>query len=116
MTTQGLRFPASLLTRLVGVLALAASMAVLSAVMGTTLQKRTADLATASIRKPTWHVFHHLLATQTILLGQEWALGTSFLVQVAVMCSLRVTARLGTGTGEWARGWFGTTRLRWVED
>lgn len=103
MTTQTLALPARLLTRLGCVFAFARSMAILLAKMRAAFQRLPTNLTATRIGEPARHIFHDLLTTQTFLLGEERALGTSVGVSVAVMCSLRVTARLGPLA--WERAW-----------
>lgn len=116
MTAQRLTLPARLLTRLGCVLALTRPVAILPAKMRAAFERLATNLAAARIYEPTRYIFHYLLAAQTILLGQEWALGASIGIGVAVVRRLRMTTGLRSLAWEGARRWLCAAWLRRIQD
>jgi hypothetical protein len=100
VTTQSFGLSASLLTGLRRIFAFTWAMTILLAEMRAALERLTARLAATSICEPARHVFHHLLATQAFLFGEEWTFWTAICIDMAVMSRLRMTARLRSATRE----------------
>lgn len=66
-------------------------------------ERLTANLTAARICEPARYIFHHLLAAQALLLGQERTLWASIGIGMAVMRRLWMAARLGPLA--WERTW-----------
>jgi hypothetical protein len=80
-------------------------MALLLALVCATLERTSADLATAYLSQPTWLILENTLATQTRLCRQKSALGTWLVILVATMVQLKMSTILGSLTLEttWRR-------------
>ena len=103
VTTHRLALPTCLLARSRGILAVARSMAILLARMGTAFQSFSTNLSTANICQPAGLILQRPLATETHLLGQKRTLRAVLLICMAVVLRLRMAARFGSFTGERTR-------------
>jgi hypothetical protein len=89
---------AELLTALLpaGLFALAWTMALLLALVGTAPECLAANVSTANIRKPTWLIFKYVLTAQARLGRQEGAFRAALFVSVTVVAHLWVAAIFGS--------------------
>jgi hypothetical protein len=60
--------------------------------MGTTFQRPTANLTTSDFRQPTGLILERVLSAETSLRHQEWTFGAAFVIHMAIVSNLRVTA------------------------
>lgn len=116
VTTQRLVLPASLLAWLGCVFTFTGSMAIFLAEVRAAFERLATNLTAARICEPARYIFHHLLATQALLLGQERTLRASIGVGMTVMRRLRMTTRLRSLTWERTRRWLCAAWLRRIQD
>lgn len=106
-----LRLATRLLARLaIGILAVAWPMTEFAAMVGSTTQQFSANLAATDILEPTLLVLEFLLAAHAVLLDQERALRTCLVVLMAVVRDLRMAAGLRSVAGVPTRWRIGTAR------
>lgn len=103
VTAHRLALPTCLLAGSRGIFAVARSMAILLAHMGTAFQSFSANLPTANVCQPAGLIFQRPLATKTHFLGQKRALRAILLICMAVVLRLRMAAGFGSFTGERTR-------------
>lgn len=116
MATERLGLATRLLAGLGGVFAFTRTMTVFPTGVRAAFEWLPAYLTAARICQPAGHIFQHLLAALALLLRQEWALRTAFVVGMAVVRGLGVTAWLRAFTLERASRWLRATRLERKQD
>ena len=98
------------------VFALAGTMALSTACVNPASKLSAADLAASDISQPARLIFHSLLAAHTTLLHEERTLGARFVIQMAIVGDLRMTARLGSCAWIPARRRLGTAWQRRLQN
>lgn len=98
MTASSLRLRTSLLTFLPGVFAVSSFMACFTAEVQATFQLKSADLTAFDFIEPTLLIFQSLLTTDAILFNEKRTLWARFVVIVAIVRDLWMSACLGSFT------------------
>ena len=116
VATRLLRLATLLLTVLHGILTFAWLVTCLPTGVRPTLQRLVAYESAERISPPTWLVFEALLAAHTLLLGQEGAFWTVFIIGMTVVCDCRMSTRRRSSTWEITWRWSSATWQRCLKD
>jgi riboflavin transporter FmnP len=93
-----------------GLLALAWTMALFLAFVGTTSKCLPTNISAADVGEPARLVFQHVLAAETSFRGKKRTLRAALIVAVAVVTHLWMATSLGSLAGKAARRWCCATR------
>lgn len=96
-------------TMLVRVFTFAGLVASLSTSVRPTSQHLSTDQSAKAIAAPARLILESLLATKTILLGQEWTLWAILIIHMAVVSHRGMATCRWTSTRKRTRWWTGTT-------